>query len=351
MNYARIFLFGMFFYTVHAPGHKYYIWEKVLIFFQLMGRYAIAVHGGAGTILRRNMTPEAEEGYRAALQEALDAGTAILENGGQALDAVEAATMRIEDNPLFNAGRGAVFTHEGKIEMDAAIMDGATRLAGAVAGVKHVRNPVRLARAVMEKSEHVFLVGKGAEEFARFLNIEMEPEEYFYTEYRYQQLMAIREANKTMLDHIDQVHDDKKFGTGGAVACDHYGNIAAATSTGGMTNKRYGRVGDSPLVGAGTYANNKTCAVSCTGHGEYFIRAVVAYDISCLMEYKGLSLFEASRIVVNDKLVADSGEGGLIAVDAMGNIALPFNTEGMYRGMKIEGEPAHIAIYKDEVIA
>lgn len=316
-----------------------------------MSRYAIAVHGGAGTILRRNMTPEAEDAYRAALQEALDAGIEVLEKNGSALEAVEAATVKIEDNPLFNAGRGAVFNHDGKIEMDAAIMDGRTRLAGAVAGVMHIKNPVSLARAVMEKSEHVFLIGRGAEEFGRFVNIEFKPEEYFYTEYRYQQLMNIREANTTMLDHIDQVHDDKKFGTGGAVACDRFGNIAAATSTGGMTNKRYGRVGDSPVIGAGTYANNKTCAVSCTGHGEYFIRAMVAYDISCLMEYKGLSLLEASQIVVNEKLVADSGEGGLIAVDAFGNIALPFNTEGMYRGMKLEGEPSVVAIYRDEVAA
>lgn len=313
-----------------------------------MSRFAIAVHGGAGTILKKNMTPETEEVYRAALREALEAGAAVLENGGSALDAVEAATIKIEDNPVFNAGRGSVFTHEGTVEMDAAVMDGKTRLAGAVAGVKHVKNPVSLARAVMERSEHVFLVGKGAEEFARFHNLEMQPEEYFYTEYRYQQLMAIRESNMHMLDHIDQVHDDKKFGTGGAVALDRFGNIAAATSTGGMTNKRYGRVGDSPLVGAGTYANNNTCAVSCTGHGEYFIRAIVAYDISCLMEYKGLSLQEASDLVVNQKLVNQSGEGGLIAIDAQGNIALPFNTEGMYRGMLREGEPMHICIYKDD---
>lgn len=316
-----------------------------------MSRYAIAVHGGAGTILRRNMTPEAEAAYRVALQEALDAGIEVLENNGSALAAVEAATIKIEDNPLFNAGRGSVFNHDGKIEMDAAIMDGCTCLAGAVAGIRHVKNPVSLARCVMEKSEHVLLIGQGAEEFARFMNQEFRPEEYFYTEYRYQQLLNVREANKAMLDHIDQVEDDRKFGTGGAVACDRFGNIAAATSTGGMTNKRYGRVGDSPIIGAGTYANNKTCAVSCTGHGEYFIRAMVAYDVSCLMEYKGLSLLEASHFVVNEKLVADSGEGGLIAVDALGNIALPFNTEGMYRGMKQEGEPSVIAIYKDEIPA
>jgi beta-aspartyl-peptidase (threonine type) len=312
-------------------------------------KYAIAVHGGAGTILKKNMTPESEALYKAALSEAVEAGAAVLENGGSALDAVEAATIKIEDNPVFNAGRGSVFTNEGKIEMDAAIMDGRTLLAGAVAGVKHVKNPISLARCVMEKSEHVLLVGSGAEEFARFLNVPMEPAEYFYTEYRYQQLMAIRESNMHMLDHIDQVHDDKKFGTGGAVAVDREGNIAAATSTGGMTNKRYGRVGDSPLIGAGTYANNSTCAISCTGHGEYFIRAIVAYDISCLMEYKGLSLQEAADIVVNQKLVQQSGEGGLIAVDAMGNIALPFNTEGMYRGMMREGEPMFIGIYKNDI--
>jgi L-asparaginase / beta-aspartyl-peptidase len=316
---------------------------------EVMNRYAIAVHGGAGTILKRNMTPDMEAGYRAALQEALEAGAAVLDQGGSALDAVEAATIRIEDNTHFNAGRGSVFTHEGKIEMDAAIMCGRTRLAGAVAGVKHVKNPITLARAVMQRSEHVLLVGAGAEEFARFNNLEMQPEEYFYTEHRYNQLMAIREANRTMLDHIDQVPDDKKFGTGGAVALDRFGNIAAATSTGGMTNKRYGRVGDSPIIGAGTYASNRTCAVSCTGHGEYFMRAMVAYDISCLMEYRGLSLQEAAELVVNKKLVDDSGEGGLIAIDAAGNIALPFNTEGMYRAMLREGEPPFIGIYKDDI--
>lgn len=313
-----------------------------------MSRYAIAVHGGAGTILKRNMTPEMEEVYRAALREALEAGAAVLERGGSALEAVETATIVNEDNPVFNAGRGAVFTNDGKVEMDAAIMDGRTRLAGAVAGVKHIKNPISLARAVMERSEHVLLVGHGAEEFARFINIEMQPEEYFFTEYRYNQLLAAREANRHMLDHIDQVNDEKKFGTVGAVACDREGNIAAATSTGGMTNKRYGRVGDSPMIGAGTYANNKTCAISCTGHGEYFIRSVVAYDISCLMEYRGLSLNEACAIVVNEKLVNESGEGGLVAVDAMGNIALPFNTEGMYRGCLREGEPMFIGIYRDD---
>lgn len=308
------------------------------------------MHGGAGTILKKNMTPEMEAGYRAALQDALEAGVAILEKGGSALDAVEAATMMIEDNVHFNAGRGAVFTHEGKIEMDAAIMDGRMRVAGAVAGVRHVKNPVTLARAVMERSEHVLMVGAGAEDFARLNNIEFQSEEYFFTEHRWNQLLAIREANRTMLDHIDQVPEDKKFGTGGAVALDKHGNIAAATSTGGMTNKRYGRVGDSPIIGAGTYANNNTCAISCTGHGEYFIRAVVAYDVACLMEYKGLSLKEAADIVVKKKLVDDSGEGGLIAVDPLGNIALPFNTEGMYRAMQREGEPAFIGIYKDDVM-
>lgn len=315
-----------------------------------MSRYTIAVHGGAGTILRTSMTPEMEQGYREALVEALDAGEIVLRTGGTAMDAVEAATVKIEDNPHFNAGRGSVFNHDGKHEMDAAIMDGRTLLAGAVAGVSNVKNPVMLARAVMEKSEHVLLSGKGAQEFARKMNFEFEPDEYFFTQHRYNQLMAIRETNRSVLDHIvnlPNLPDEKKFGTGGAVALDIYGNIAAATSTGGMTNKKYGRIGDSPLIGAGTYANNKTCAVSCTGHGEYFIRAVVAYDVSCLMEYKGLSLKEACEIVVQKKLVEQSGEGGLIAVDSFGNFELIYNSEGMYRGVRNSEGVNLIGIFKD----
>ena len=312
-----------------------------------MKKYAIAVHGGAGTILKKHMTGDKEKAYTQSLRDFIIAGEDILKAGGTAMDAVEAATAKMEDDPLFNAGRGAVFTHDGKIEMDASIMDGKTLLAGAVAGVRNIKNPVKLARAVMERSEHVMLSGKGAEDFAKHINMPFEPDEYFFTQYRYDQLMAIKDSNYTMLDHIDQPPKDKKYGTGGAVACDIYGNIAAATSTGGMTNKRYGRIGDTPVIGAGTYANNKTCAVSCTGHGEYFIRAVVAYDISCLMEYKGMSLKEAAEFVVNKKLFEQSGEGGLVAIDAKGNISMPFNTDGMYRAMKRQDEEIIVKIYKE----
>ncbi len=312
--------------------------------------FSIAVHGGAGIILRSDLSKEQELLYRTGLKDALEAGYAILEKGGSALDAAEAAMCTIENEPVFNAGRGSVFTHEGRHEMDACIMDGYTMLAGAVTCVSNVRNPVKLARSIMENSEHVFLSGKGAEEFAHKMNLEFAPDEYFHTEYRLKQLAAIRDSNRTILDHMKVTDGDKKFGTGGAVCKDIHGNIAAATSTGGMTNKRYNRIGDTPIIGAGTYANNNTCAVSCTGHGEYFIRAVVAYDVSCLMEYKGLSLEEAARIVVNDKLVRMSGEGGLVAVDRFGNITMPFNSDGMYRGyMKSDGS-SYIGIFKDELL-
>lgn len=311
--------------------------------------YAIVVHGGAGTITPDKMNPEIEAGYRNALQEAVSAGYESLEKGGTAIEAVEAATIAIENNPHFNAGRGSVFTHEGKIEMDASIMDGKTLLAGAVSGIKNVKNPITLARTVMEKSEHVFLCGKGAEEFAKFHNLEFAPDEYFFTHHRHNQLLMVRDSNKSVLDHISPFHDEKKFGTGGAVALDKYGNIAAATSTGGMTNKMFGRIGDSPIIGAGTYANNNTCAISCTGHGEYFIRAVVAYDVSCLMEYKKMSLEEACTWVVYEKLLAMSGEGGLIAIDTQGNISTPFNSAGMYRGFRKAGMEPVIGIYRERL--
>lgn len=307
--------------------------------------FSIAVHGGAGIIVRELLSHENEELYRKGLENALLAGFEILKNGGTALDAAEAAMVSIEDDPCFNAGRGSVFTHDEKHEMDACIMDGKTLLAGAVAGISNIKNPIKLARAVMENSEHVFLSGKGAEEFARRNNFTFEPDQYFHTEYRWNQLQSIKHTNRSILDH--SLPEDKKFGTGGAVCRDMYGNVAAATSTGGMTNKRFGRIGDSPIVGAGNYANNATCAVSCTGHGEYFIRSVVAYDVSCLMEYKGLSLEEAARTVVNEKLVQRSGEGGLVAVDAAGNIALPFNSDGMYRGFMKSDGTSYIGIFRD----
>lgn len=287
---------------------------------------SIAIHGGAGTILKSLMTPEREAHYLNALETAVSLGYDILLDGGTSIDAVEAAVMEMEDSHLFNAGKGSVFTNEGKHEMDASIMDGRNLKAGAVAGIRNVRNPIQLARNVMVHSEYVLLCFEGAEEFARKMNLEFEDDEYFYDQARYDQWINIRDSEKTQLDH-----SDRKYGTVGAVALDSSGNLAAATSTGGMTNKRYGRVGDTPLIGSGTYANNKTCAVSCTGHGEFFIRGVVAYDISCLIEYKGFSLKQACELVVNDKLKNVGGEGGLVALDSSGNLELVFNTEGMYR--------------------
>jgi beta-aspartyl-peptidase (threonine type) len=311
----------------------------------MMKKYAIAIHGGAGTILRSSMTADKEAGYRKALENAILGGENILASGGLAIDAVEVAIQLLEDDPHFNAGRGAVFTHEGKNEMDASIMEGRTLMAGAVSGVTNVRNPIVLARTIMEQSEHVFLSGRGAQEFARKMNLRFEPDEYFYVQMRYDQLMHAKETNSIVLDHTQ--NSEKKFGTVGAVALDMQGNLAAGTSTGGMTNKKHGRVGDTPIIGAGTYANNATCAISCTGHGELFIRSVVAYDISCLMEYKGLTLKEACEVVVMHKLVKIGGEGGLVAVDAHGNIDLPFNSEGMYRAMKSSGSELYVGIYKD----
>ncbi len=305
-------------------------------------KIAIAIHGGAGTILRSTMTPALQVQYEQALQAALDAGYTLLQAGGTSVDAVAAAVVSLENFPLFNAGKGAVFNNLGKHEMDAAIMDGKTLEAGAVCGVANTKNPVLLAKAVMEHSEHVVLCGAGAEQFAAAQGISSEPDEYFYTKQRYQQWQQALAEDRVQLDHTE-----KKFGTVGAVALDAAGNLAAATSTGGMTNKKYGRMGDSPVIGAGTYANNHTCAISCTGHGELFIRSVVAYDISCLMEYAGLSLAEACDKVVHDKLVKIGGEGGLIAIDKLGNIELPFNSEGMYRGCKNSDGLNVISIYKD----
>ena len=263
-----------------------------------MRKFALAIHGGAGTILRSSMTAEKELSYKKALQDAITSGESILAKGGRSIDAVEAAIRTLEDNPLFNAGRGAVFTNEGKHEMDASLMNGKDLSAGAVAGVQNIKNPISLARGVMERSEHVFMAGLGAQEFAKKINAEFMADDYFFVQMRYDQLQQAKESDTMILDHtVDKARPDespfgreKKFGTVGCVALDVHGNLAAGTSTGGMTNKKHGRVGDTPIIGAGTYANNKTCAVSCTGHGEFFIRSVVAYDISCLMEYKGLTL-------------------------------------------------------------
>lgn len=316
-----------------------------------MNKLSIAIHGGAGTIVKEDMTPELEAAYRKSLQQAMDAGYAVLENGGTSINAVIAAVVVLEDDPLFNAGKGSVFTKKGLNEMDAAIMDGSTLDAGAIAGVRNIRNPIELAEEVMLHSGHVFLSGKGANDFAIKQGIKLEPDEYFYSEYRYDQWREIRDSDLYQLDHKSDklvgLMKNKKFGTVGAVACDEDGNIAAATSTGGMTNKRYGRIGDSPMIGVGTYANNKTCAISCTGHGEIFIKAVAAYDVSCLMEYKNMTLQQACEEVVLKKLVEIKGEGGLIGMDAKGNAALVFNSAGMYRAFKNSEGESLVAIYGD----
>jgi L-asparaginase / beta-aspartyl-peptidase len=315
-----------------------------------MSKFTIVIHGGAGTILREQMTPDLEAAYMEGLKTGVEAGYAVLEKGGTAVNAVKAAIVVLEDNILFNAGRGSVFTKKGVQEMDAAIMDGTTLDAGAVAGVRNVRNPIMLATEVMLHSNHVFLSGKGANDFAIKQGVKLEPDDYFFSQFRYDQWKAIRDSDNYSLDHthqrLEELMRDKKFGTVGAAACDYEGNIAAATSTGGMTNKKYGRIGDTPIIGIGTYANNKTCAISCTGHGEPFIRAVAAYDVSCLMEYKGLSLHEAMNIVVNEKLVSMGGEGGMIGVDAQGNYAMILNSAGMYRAYLSSDESSEVAIYR-----
>lgn len=353
--------------TTWANQIRFYITVVSVIFTMLhsssqtksMENFAIVIHGGAGTILRENLDERLEKLYKEKLTESVNAGYEILAQGGTALDAVTAAIKIMEDTPLFNAGKGAVFNHEGKIEMDASIMDGLTSKAGAVAGVQTIRNPIEGARAVMEKTEHVMLEGEGADRFAKEIGLKTEDETYFYDENRWQQFQKIRQQEKIRLDHdatdttgyihpkdVEFFHE-KKFGTVGCVALDKYGNLAAGTSTGGMTNKKYGRVGDSPIIGAGTYANNKTCAVSCTGHGEFFIRNVVAYDVSARMEYKGLTLEQAATEVIMDKLKKAGGEGGLIAIDAKGHIVMSFNTTGMYRAYKKSGGKTDVKIFKD----
>ena len=315
-------------------------------------RIGFIIHGGAGTITRASMSPEREKEYRAKIEEVLMAGYKALQEGKSSLDAVEIAIRMMEDSPLFNAGKGAVFNHEGKNELDSSIMDGKTLMAGAVAGLHHVKNPITLARAVMEKSPHVMMVGDGAEQFAKEQNIELVDEKYFWTQRRWDDLQRVlkeekekAEGKKVSMNYAQLPVN--KFGTVGAVALDKNGNIAAGTSTGGMTNKRYGRVGDSPIIGAGTYANNNSCGVSGTGTGEYFIRLSVARDICSLMEYRALPIQQAADTVIKQKLQNLGGDGGIIAMDKYGNMAISFNTEGMYRAyINSEGKPV-IEIYKD----
>lgn len=310
--------------------------------------YSIVIHGGAGSIIKENMTPEKEKAYQQKLEEAIKVGYAILKKGGTSLDAVQKTINILEDSPLFNAGKGAVLTYEGINEHDASIMDGKTLKAGASTGTKTVKNPINLARAIMDTSPHVMLSGSGAELFAKEQGMELVDPSYFVTESKIDALNKVKasKANKTA-SLYDADIKDSKFGTVGCVALDKNGNLAAGTSTGGMTNKRWGRIGDSPIIGAGTYANNNTCAVSCTGWGEFFIRSVVAHDISALMDYKGLPLKEAAQDVVQNKIPKLGGDGGIIAIDKYGNIVMEFNTPGMFRAsIDHEGE-LYIGMYKD----
>lgn len=313
-----------------------------------MSKAVIAIHGGAGAISREQLSPERELQYVAALSTIVEKGQQMLESGASALDVVTEAVRLLEECPLFNAGTGAVFTSAEQHEMDACIMDGNLLQAGAVAGVKHLRNPILAARLVLERSPHVLLIGDGAEQFAASQGMEQVENSLFSTPERYEQLLQAREAGETRLDHDAAPLDERsKMGTVGAVALDAMGNLAAATSTGGITNKLPGRVGDTPIVGAGCYANNASVAVSCTGTGEVFMRTLAAYDISALMEYAGLSLQEACERVICEKLPALGGSGGLIAIDREGNVALPFNSEGMYRAFAFAGDAPNVGIYSE----
>lgn len=325
----------------------FFLSSMILVLSAQDEKWAIVIHGGAGDINRENMNPEAEARYRAALDSALTIGSAVLESGASSMDAVEATIRYLEDCPLFNSGKGAVLTSEGTAELDASFMNGQTRNAGAVAGVKTIRHPISAARLVMDSSVHVMMAGKGAEIFASDYDLEFVENEFFITERRkaYYERQKARQAGAEGGDGAPLI---KKYGTVGCVARDQNGNLAAGTSTGGMSNKRFGRVGDAPIIGAGTFADNNTCAVSCTGHGEYFIRWVVAYDVAALMEYADMSLADAARRVVNEKLVEAQGSGGLIAVDGEGNVTMPFNSGGMYRGYATSEGEKFVGLYGDE---
>lgn len=322
-----------------------------------VNEFAIIIHGGAGTILKKNLTSETEAAYKAKLEEAIKVGYEILKNGGSSLDAVQKTINIMEDSPLFNAGKGAVFTNAETNELDASIMDGRTLNAGASAGTTTVRNPINLARVIMENSPHVMMAGTGAESFAKDQGLTIVDPSYFYTERRLNSLKRVKEKEASHAKHIDtesaslDFYDsdikDSKFGTVGCAALDKNGNLAAGTSTGGMTNKRFGRVGDAPIIGAGTYANNNSCAVSSTGWGEYFIRAMVAYDISALMQYKNLSLKKAAQEVIQKKIPELGGDGGIVAVDKNGNMVAEFNTAGMYRATMNDKGELEIGIYKE----
>jgi len=310
-----------------------------------MKNYGIAIHGGAGTVSKAKMTKWKAEAYRQALKRAYSVGYLTLHKGGRALDAVMESVTILENSHLFNAGKGSVFTHEGNHEMDAAIMEGKSLKAGAVAGVHSVKNPILLANTVMKKSKHVLISGEKALDFAKLHGLNIQPKAYFYDEFRYKQWQKALASDNVQLDHDDG--EGKKFGTVGAVALDKKGNLAAATSTGGMVNKKYGRIGDSPLIGIGTYANNQSCAISCTGHGEFFMRAVAACEISARMIHRKVSLKEAATAVVFEVLEKMGGRGGVIGIDAQGNIVMPFNTKGMYRGFKDSRGEEFVGIFRE----
>ena len=311
--------------------------------------YVMVIHGGAGAMSRDRMTDEMEKTYRSVLQEALNTGEAILKEGGSSMDAIEATIQVMENAPVFNAGKGAVFTSEATVELDASFMDGETLNAGAIAGVKTVKNPIQAARKVMEESVHVMLAGSGADVFAKEQGLEIVENSYFHTPRRLKQLQRMQENTGSKAQGVANYSEpfEKKYGTVGAVALDKAGNLAAGTSTGGMSNKRWGRVGDAPIIGAGTYADNNTCAVSCTGHGEYFIRNAIAYSVSARMAFGKQSLEEASNALIHEVLPPQGGTGGLIAVDKDGNIAMPFNTSGMFRGYVHSNGDTHVAIYPE----
>ena len=315
-------------------------------------KFTLVIHGGAGTILKSRSTPTEISEYRSALTEALNQGYSLLSKGAPAIEAVISAVKSMEDNPLFNAGKGSVFSNEGFNELDASIMDGKTLKAGSISGARTIKNPIVAANKVMNLSKHVMLMGEGADRFAKENGCEIVDQSYFFTQKRWDQLQRLKKEDLIALDHnsealLEKNPTEKKFGTVGAVALDMHGDLAAGTSTGGLTNKKYGRVGDSPVIGAGTYANNKTCAVSCTGIGEFFLRTLGAYDVSAMMEYAGLGLEEASQKLIFKKFIEIGGEGGLVAVDREGNVAMPFSTEGMYRGVIREDGQAHVSIFRD----
>lgn len=338
-----LFLSILFF----SCGNKQNTENAAVLSDEIQNEFAIVLHGGAGTILRENMSDSMQNAYTQKLKEAISTGHQILADGGNALDAVAATINILEDSPLFNAGKGAVFTHEGRNELDASIMEGKNLNAGAVAGVRRIKNPINLARDVMEKSPHVMLYGNGAEEFARENGYEMTDTSYFYTQINYDRLQQVIHQNKMGYSEKSE-NNAYKYGTVGCVALDKHGTIAAGTSTGGMTNKRWNRIGDSPIIGAGTYANNNTCGISATGWGEKFIRSVVAYDISALMKYKGLSLKEATDEVIHNKLPKMEGDGGIIGIDKNGNIVMEFNTPGMYRAAMNDKGELTVGLFENE---